>query len=87
MLKIFRRKSLVGALAPEVAKALQVIRTSMMNQLILVRALEVGASDDESGGLIEAFCEDYGLDQVDPVRKIDVLRYALKRYREEEIRG
>jgi hypothetical protein len=32
----------------------------------------------ENEGHMRAFCEDYGMDQVDPVTKLDVLRYAMK---------
>jgi hypothetical protein len=61
---------------PDVWQALNLLRIRNLNYDMLLRALQIAA--DEGDGGIRAFCEDYGLDQVDPVRRIDVVRHALK---------
>jgi hypothetical protein len=62
--------------APDVHAALGLLRIRNLNYDMLLRALRIAAAEGDGG--IKEFCEDYGLEQIDPVRRIDVVRYALK---------
>lgn len=60
----------------EAGAALVLIKKRVQDYHALVSAIRAVLAEDRSG--IEAFCEDYGLDQVDKVKRADVLRHALK---------
>jgi hypothetical protein len=82
-LNIFRRKRHKEAPTdPGLEAALINIRIRMQDFAMLMRAAQVAAADDDNGTGILEFAEDYGMDQIDPIRRIDVLRYALKRIEE-----
>jgi predicted DNA-binding protein (UPF0278 family) len=86
LINVFRRKRPTAAqeipVDQEVEGALRNIRQSMRDFAMLKRAAEVAADESDTGTGILEFAEDYGIDQVDPIKKIDVLRYALKRIKE-----
>lgn len=79
---LFRRKkdcSLV-LLDKRVADSLSILRNLAYHNGLLEKAIAAAISEDD--GLMEAYCEDYGIDQVDPIKRIDVLKHALKLVRE-----
>jgi hypothetical protein len=59
-----------------VTQALNLLRQRVLDYECLRAAVRAVLSEDE--GAMRVFCEDFGMDQVDPVTKLDVLRYALK---------
>ena len=77
-LSIFRSKPQVReqSVPVFVAEALQLLRIRMLNYEVLRAAVSAVLSGEE--GAIKAYCEDYGLDQLDPVKLNDVLRHAMK---------
>lgn len=64
------------AIPQEAAKGLAALATLARNYDTLRRAIFVALSEGDTG--IQEFCEDFGVDQVDPVKKSDILRWALK---------
>jgi hypothetical protein len=77
-LSIFRSKPQVReqSVPVFVAEALQLLRIRMLNYEVLRAAVNAVLSGEEAA--IKAYCEDYGLDQLDPVKLNDVLRHAMK---------
>jgi hypothetical protein len=59
-----------------VSQAISLLKQRALDYEMLRTAVAAVLSEDE--GHMRAFCEDYGMDQVDPVTKLDVLRYAMK---------
>lgn len=67
------------AVPPDAMRALLALRTMSQNYDTLRRAIFVAIAAEETlEGEIRAFCEDFGVDQIDAVKRIDVLRWALK---------
>lgn len=60
----------------DAAVAVVLIKKRLQDYHVLLSAIQAVLAEDRCG--IEAFCEDYGLDQVDKVKRADVLRHALK---------
>jgi hypothetical protein len=65
---------------PSVLAALALLKQQVLDYQLLRCAVSAVLADDE--GAMRVFCEDFGMDQVDPVTKLDVLRYALKNTRD-----
>jgi len=77
-LNIFRKPIPDTDIGAEAARALAVIRLRLRNYGVLLAAVKAATGDREDDARLAAFAEDYGLDQIDPIRRIDVLRHALK---------
>lgn len=75
---LFRTKAKIrmAGLPTDVDVALQLLRKRNLNYQMLVAAIQACLREDE-GGLL-AFCEDYGVDPLDPIKRGDVLRHALE---------
>lgn len=56
--------------------AVVLIKKRLQDYHALLSAIQAVLAEDRSG--IKAFCEDYGLDPIDKVKRADVLRHALK---------
>lgn len=65
-----------ATMPPSVHHALATLKRRMLDYETLRTAVRAVLADDE--GAMRAFCEDYGLDQIDPVTKMDVLRFAIR---------
>lgn len=75
---LFSRKPIQDTgVEPEAAVALGVIRANLRNYGILLAAVKAASCETDDDRLLANFAEDYGLDQIDPIRRIDVLRHAL----------
>lgn len=80
-LRIWGRKRIpdiqIGTIATDAARALSLLRTLAYRYDILLAATKAAACEREDDQRLINFAEDYGLDQIDPIRRIDVLRHAL----------
>jgi len=65
---------------PDVRQAMDCLRAYNTNYQILLAAVKCAVEGDV--GALRAFCEDFGLDQVDPITKADVLAHALQLVRQ-----
>lgn len=62
-----------------IAQALMHLRHMSEDNHQMRRALHIACAEGDAEDLICAYCEDYCLDPIDEVRRIDVLKHALKR--------
>jgi hypothetical protein len=78
MFKIFTRRVSRAELAPDVLQALSMLRTQLLGQQQLRLAVSVALAEEANfEDAARAYCEDYGLDQVDPIKRADILKHAL----------
>lgn len=75
---LFSRKPIQDTeVGSEAAAALGVIRARLHNYGILLAAVKAASCETDNDRLLANFAQDYSMDQVDPIRRIDVLRHAL----------
>lgn len=73
-----RRATSQAEIDSTISEALWHLKRIAADNHVMQRALYIASMEGDATDQIKAFCEDYSIDQVDEVRRIDVMRHALK---------